>query len=114
MLVQGDCGADIFYTKKMVPFRIDHLKMYGGMMSLYLIDTKRTYIIDNNDTASWCVKGAGNYHAELCLDGKRIVYYQRSGFDSRTGDTTQYLRAHGGKWEIKYYLDKFEMLKKEL
>ena len=112
MLVQGDCEVWLYYTKGGQPFKIDFLKMYGGIVSYYLIDKNKMYIIDDNKNQSWCTRDTSSYKAELCLDGKKIVYYQRQGYDFGGSDTTRYLRQDiPQKKRRNYLLEKFQRVK---
>jgi hypothetical protein len=110
MLVQGDCEVHIFYTKNATPFKIDYLKMFGGTMSFYLIDNKKIYIIDDNKNKSWCSTDTSSYRAEVCIDGKKTIYYSRVGHDFGS-DTTRYLHKDIARNILKYELNKFDKIK---
>ena len=111
MLVQGDCEIWQYYTKGGQPFKVDHLKMFGGTMSWYLIGSNKLYIVDDNKNQSWCTSDTSSYRAELCLDGKKTVYYQRQGHDFP--DSTRYLHPDvSQKKQRQQFLEDMEKIKK--
>ena len=109
MLVQGDCEVWLYYTKGGQPFKIDFLKTFGGITSYYLIDKNKMCIVDDNENQSWCTRDTSSYRAELCLDRKKIVYYQRQG-----SDFGGYLHHDISRKKMRtYLLEKFERVKSE-
>lgn len=112
MLVQGDCEVWLYYTRNGKPLKIDFLKMFGGIKSYYLIDQHKTLITDDNRKQSWCTRDTSSYHVEICLDDRKIIHYQRHGYDVDGFDTTRYLRPDIAHKKLRAgLLEKFERVR---